>query len=119
MPKVVICRTMYCPRCNASDHPTKGDVFIVYGSKRKTLMQRIAQWYGVKGYTPHIISFDQPLKMKDGKVEIIVSCGVCEMVYDYIDMEAVFVIKKAHVIHLPKKDFDALVLYCKHLGYDI
>lgn len=110
---------MYCPICNAHDRPTKGSPFVVYGSTRKRYMQRIAEWYGVIGFTPHLITFEQPLKTKGNDVQITFSCGVCEIIYDYIDSQPVFVIKGSHKIWLPKKDFNALLFDCKDLGYTI
>lgn len=117
MPKLVICRTMYCPKCHTTDHPTKGDYLVVYGSNSNKMFFYKTGTYGIIGFTPHLIFYDFPKIVKNGKVHITCSCGICETVFDE-DFNKI-IVKKTREYDLPEKDFNALFFKWKRTGYEI
>lgn len=115
----MICRTMFCPKCYRANHPIAGDKFVVYGTHRETLHEKVAHQDGLPGYTPHLITFKVPEIYKDGKIELIVCCGVCEAGYTWKKQQIYFYFKEARYIYLPYDDFQALVLRWKNTGLEL
>jgi hypothetical protein len=118
----IITRSMYCPRCNAREHPYKGDLFVVFGTTRQHLLVRKTHINGTKGFTPHLISWDEPLLFEDGKVKCSICCGIngCGVEVDPTqdDMAEITFIK-AEFIYLMQHDFIALRDRFKNSGYEI
>lgn len=119
---ILICRTMFCEKCFKKKHPEKGQQFVVYGNTRKTFhAKRVHGDIGKKqwGYCPHIILFDWPLTYKDGLVQIAVSCGVCEMKYEYTKQSIAYTFINARYIYLTEVEFHALLTKWKRTGFEL
>lgn len=113
---------MFCPKCYASDHPDKGDKFVVFGSTDKIFHPHIVHHnVGVRnyGYTPHIISFSQPLTMEGNKVKLTISCGVCQTSYYYEKQALHLVFKEVGFMTISLRDFKALLMKWTNTGYEL
>ncbi len=75
-PVLTFCRTMFCVDCFRAGRAFKGDHFFTIGSTNQELEFRKASKWGVKGFTPHIITFDGVLP--GNRVAIIASCAMLD-----------------------------------------
>ena len=111
---------MFCPKCDAEGHPKVGDSFVVFGSEAKKYHPRYCTSHTITiGYTPHIISFTQPLTMKDGNIQLTVTCGVCGASFIYKDPNIAYTFTGTHFIYVSKNDFKALLMSWTNTGYEI
>lgn len=115
---IIVCRTMFCPECLAHDRPSKGDKFVVYGSSKMAFYPRECHHDGIKGFTPHIITVSEPLKVRDNLVEVVACCGICGSSYTY-DKQQISFSFKPHFVRLTFIDFQALVMRWVRTGYEI
>lgn len=120
-PTNIICRTMYCPQCHSKGNPHKGDKFVVWGSTEQNFHARICHHDVGKliGFTPHLITFLDPVNIIGGKVDISVSCGVCETSYYHKDGYVYFVFKNVRYIQLEHNDFQALLDKWTNTGFEL
>lgn len=66
-------RTSFCPRCQAEGRPKTGDLFVVWGESRKTLLVYEAHRNGRTGFTPHTFEFK---RLVDKTVYYDVACSM-------------------------------------------
>lgn len=118
-----LCRTMFCPKCNASKRPRKGDIFVIHGHTRKKLFVRTAHQEGIKGFTPHLICYEKPLCFVDNKIDIITSCAMhnCGVYVGEEREDQTYPIEfiDVHELQLTKQDFLALLLDWKNTGFEL
>jgi hypothetical protein len=110
---------MFCIRCFRKNRPQKGNKFIVFGASSNKLRSKLCHGDGCAGFTPHIVSFANPLVIKNGKVEIYVSCGVCGVFFKYDNMQDNFIFRSFEALYLTKSDFNALLALWTNTGYEI
>jgi hypothetical protein len=110
---------MWCEKCFKANRPLKGNRFVVFGSTSQSLLAKIAHHDGLAGFTPHIITLIQPVKYKEGKIELIECCGVCEAGYEYKNKSIIFFFKQSRHLYLSKEDFNALFMKWVRTGYEI
>jgi len=102
------CRTWYCQECFARGDPHKGNQAVLFGRTHQCFFTTSVNG-GVRGFTPHIISF---INRIGGNVLIDVQCGVCG--FD----EKMNCISKSNFIWMPDNHFEALIKR-PDLGYKI
>lgn len=113
---------MFCPKCYASGHPQKGDRFVVFGSTHKIFHPKICHCdipVRDRGFTPHIISFSQPLTMEDDKVKLTCSCGVCETTYRLKRQNIYFTFTEVKFMTISMRDFKALLMSWTNTGFEL
>ena len=113
----IISRTMFCPACYQRRKPARGELFVVYNHDHECLAIKENHVSSVNGFTPHLVSWEEPLEVKDGKVQLSACCGVnfCGVYVDPKDFkhaepgvatEIQFI--KTEFIWLPVDEFVAL-----------
>lgn len=119
----VITRTMYCPYCGKRSRPQKGDSFVVFGTTSQCLMPRKSHRWGVRGFTPHLILWEEPLIVMDGLVCVTVCCAMenCGIhIKDGSTKKQAYVDwLRAEYCYLTERDFAALMYKFKNTGYEI
>lgn len=69
----MFCRVGHCSECAASQHPRKGQPFLVMGAKNDYHIY-LAGFTREKGYTPHLY---QNLKVSNGYIIYRKLCCIC------------------------------------------
>lgn len=115
-----ITRTMYCPTCNSHDRPRKGDRFVVYAGTRQDFFVKKAHQDGIKGFTPHIITYFEPFKIEDGLIPILVHCGVCDVHIDPKQNDVYSILFNDGTIYrIPERELLTLILRWKNTGFEL
>ena len=118
-----VTRTMFCKHCHAHDRPKQGQIFVVWGHDRQMLFIRQAHQDGICGYTPHIISYQNPIQIVEGTVAIECACGIhgCGITvgdkrpngsYDIL-------FNRIEKLRLPPSDFHSLINNWRRSGYEL
>ena len=118
-----VTRTMFCKHCHAHDRPKQGQIFVVWGHDRRMLFIRQAHQDGICGYTPHIISYQNPIQIVEGTVAIECACGIhgCGITvgdkrpngsYDIL-------FNRIEKLRLPPSDFHSLINNWRRSGYEL
>lgn len=122
MPQIEQCitRTMFCPTCNAHDRPRKGDKFVIYGGTRQNFFVKTAHQDGVRGFSPHIITYFEPFKVDDGTIPILAHCGICDVdIEPQQDGMSKLRFNEGNILHLSERELLSLILNWKSTGYEI
>lgn len=82
-----ITRVSFCLNCSKNNDPTKGQKFLVFGSKGYHVY--VAQSHGTAGFTPHILRIH---KVIGQNVVYDSACGICDVSFGevkdgHIDIE--------------------------------
>lgn len=111
---------MYCPTCNSHDRPRKGDRFVVYAGTRQDFFVKKAHQDGIKGFTPHIITYFEPFKIEDGLIPILVHCGVCDVLIKEEEKDEYSTyFNDGTIYRIPERELLTLILTWKNTGYEI
>ena len=103
---VVFCRPMFCQKCYDNHLPTKGSHFFTVGTTHEHLDFHKAAKFGVRGYPPHIITFDNVLP--DGRIKIVASCGIMGCGWSLVDNAKDEEVPNAHCNHATTIIMEAL-----------
>ena len=119
----IVTRTMFCKHCHAHDRPKQGQIFVVCGHDRQMLFIRQAHQDGICGYTPHIISYTNPIEIIEGLVEIHYSCAIhgCGITIGDERPNGNYDIRfdRIQTLKLPVNDFQSLISDWRRSGYEL
>ena len=53
---ITVCRVAYCEECYKNHRPSKQDIFCTIGRTHQKYTVRVVEYWGTRGFTPHIIT---------------------------------------------------------------
>ncbi len=125
-----VTREIPCPKCEKAGRPKKGNIVLEMIAKNRLDVYKIESIKDAQlhtGITPHIVSWDLPVKIEGGQVEVRTVCciNVCGIsIKDIIpaangEKMIGFDILEINVIKLPYADFVALRDNWIDSGYEL
>lgn len=103
-----ISRIMYCPNCYNEGYPRTGELFILWGSRRRYFFIQEAQRKGVRGFTPHILTYIGLDEKGLAKIEVTCGMNGCGVNISQSKTGYNFAIKSKRFMRLPVPDWNCL-----------
>lgn len=118
-----VTRTMFCPICSAMSRPNKNNRFVVFGFTREEYLVEVCHCKGYDGFTPHIITYEEPCEILGGAIQVYVTCGMehCGVRISETSKQNQYEIQfvRETTLYLPKKHYLALLGRWRNTGYEI
>lgn len=119
--KTIICRTGFCPVCEASHRPHKGSLFLAYGSHRGAYYVREAMKDGIQGFVPHLFILNKVTEDHICVVSTVCCCYDCGVERTTRNGQNFYSVKEDawKTVFMTVPDWNALTMYKRIEQYQV
>lgn len=109
---ITVCRVAYCEECYKNHRPSKQDIFCTIGRTHQKYTVRVVEYWGTRGFTPHIITITS---IEHDKVIFTSYCAIhgCGCNISYNEDTEKYLIQPINyaTLAIEKRQWNALIMY--------